>query len=89
MARDRVAMVKVSVLGGIEIDLAVVVQPGGDPAVWRDRFNHGEITVGRWKDAEATSITVLVAIANLPVLVGDASRLPIPFANAFFVSTKF
>ncbi len=34
MAGNGVAMIEVTMFGGIEFDLAVVVEPGGDSAVW-------------------------------------------------------
>ena len=46
VAGDRVAVIEVPVFGGIEFDSAVVVQPGCNPAIGRDRFNRGKIAVG-------------------------------------------
>ena len=48
VACDRIAVVEVAVpvLRCIEFNLPIVVEPGGDSAVWRNGFNDGEIAVG-------------------------------------------
>ena len=46
MACDRIAVVKVAVLGCIEFNLPMVVEPSGDVAVSRNGFDDGEIAVG-------------------------------------------
>ena len=49
VAGDGVAMIEMTVLRSVEIDLAVLVEAYENAAVWRDGFNGGKVTIG---DAE-------------------------------------
>jgi len=46
VAGDRIAVIEVAVLGCIEFNLPIVVEPGGDAAISRNGFDDCEIAVG-------------------------------------------
>ena len=43
---DGVAVVEMAMLAGVELDLAVVVEAGGEAAIRMDRFDDGEVAIG-------------------------------------------
>ena len=42
---DGIAVVEMTMLAGVELDLAVVVEAGGDAAIGKDRFDGGEVAI--------------------------------------------
>ena len=46
VAGDGVAVIEVAMLGGIEFNLPVVVEPGGDSAIGRNGLDHGKVAIG-------------------------------------------
>ena len=49
VAGDRIAMIEVAMLSGIEFDLPVVVEAGSDSAIGCDRFDDGKVAIGNAK----------------------------------------
>ena len=43
---DGVPVVEMSMLTGVELDLPVVVEAGGEAAIGMDRLDNGEVTIG-------------------------------------------
>ena len=46
VASDGVPVIEMPVLGGVEVNPSVVIEPGGDAAVERNGFNDGKVPVG-------------------------------------------
>ena len=46
---DGVAVVEMTMLAGVEHDLAVVVEAGGEPTIAVDRLDDGEVAIGNAK----------------------------------------
>ena len=46
VAGDGVAVVEMSMVTGVELDLPVVVEAGGEAAIGMDRLDNGEVTIG-------------------------------------------
>jgi hypothetical protein len=49
MTGDRIAMIEMAVLSGIEIDLAGTIQAGSNAAVRGNRFDDSEVAIGNAK----------------------------------------
>jgi hypothetical protein len=43
---DGIPVVEMSMLTGVELDLPVVVEAGGEAAIGMDRLDNGEVTIG-------------------------------------------
>jgi len=70
VAGDCVAVIEVAVVGGVEFDLPVVVEAGGDAAVERNGFDHRQVAVG---DAE-----LFVRRSELDAVAGGEVVVPPP-----------
>ena len=46
VAGDSIAVVEMTMLGGVELDLAIAVEAGGESATWIDRRDDGEVAIG-------------------------------------------
>ena len=63
---DGVAVVEMTMVAGFELDLAVVVQAGGNVTIGTDRFDGSEVAVGNTKGFVGGGELNAVAHGELP-----------------------
>ena len=66
VAGDGVAVVEMTMLAGVELDLAAVVQTGGKATIGTDRFDGSEVAVGNTKGFVGGGELNAVADGELP-----------------------
>ena len=66
VAGDGVAVVEMTMLAGVELDLAAVVQTGGEATIGKDRFDGSEVAVGNAKGFVRGGELNAVADGELP-----------------------
>ena len=81
VAGDGIAVVEVAMLAGVEFDLAVVVEAGGNAAIGRDGLDHGEVAIGDAKrlvgrgELDAVADGELAVDLSVDADAGEAARI--------------